>query len=70
MEELDIDQRVLQRLEAAQHILDVGCGDGRLVNFIARQRRRQVVGLDISGHGFAEARQEAERIKSLTWCNA
>lgn len=62
MEESDIDQRVLQRLEAAQHILDVGCGDGRLVNLVAWQTQRWVVGLDISGHGIAEARQAAGRI--------
>lgn len=61
MEEIDIDQCILQRLGAAQNILDVGCGDGRLVNLIASQTRRRVVGLDISDHGFAEARQEADQ---------
>jgi ubiquinone/menaquinone biosynthesis C-methylase UbiE len=62
MEELDIDQRILQRLGAAQKILDVGCGDGRLVNLLAHQTQRWVVGLDISSHGFVEARQVAGRI--------
>ena len=54
MEEIDIDQRILQRMGTAQKILDVGCGDGRLVNLLACQTQRRVVGLDISGHGFAE----------------
>ncbi len=61
MEEIEVDQRILQRLGTAQNILDVGCGDGRLVNLIACQTRGRVVGLDLSGHGFAEARQEADQ---------
>lgn len=61
MQELEIDRRILQRLEAAQAILDVGCGKGRLVNFLARETQKRVVGLDISNHGFAQARQEADQ---------
>lgn len=39
----------------------MGCGDGRLVNLLARQIQKRVVGLDISKRGFAQARQEADQ---------
>ena len=60
-EEIELDRRILQRLGTAQDILDVGCGEGRLVNFLARQTQQRVVGLDISDHGFAQARREADQ---------
>lgn len=61
MQELEVDRRILQRLEAAQDILDVGCGKGRLVNFLACETEKRVVGLDISNRGFAQARREADQ---------
>ncbi len=61
MPEEEIDRRIVLRLGAAQDVLDVGCGDGRLVNFLARQTHKRVVGLDISNHGFARARKAAEQ---------
>jgi ubiquinone/menaquinone biosynthesis C-methylase UbiE len=61
MQELEVDRRILQRLGTMQDILDVGCGNGRLVNFLARQTQKRVVGLDISNHGFAQARKEADQ---------
>jgi len=61
LEEIELDRRILQRLGAARDIMDVGCGEGRLVNFLARQTQKRVVGLDISDHGFAQARREANQ---------
>ena len=71
-EEIELDRRILQRLGTAQDILDVGCGEGRLVNFLARQTQQRVVGLDISDHGFAQARREADQtgISHLVECVA
>jgi cyclopropane fatty-acyl-phospholipid synthase-like methyltransferase len=56
-----IDCRILRRLGSAKSILDVGCGDGRLVAFLAYHTRRKVVGLDVSGQGFAKAYKTAAR---------
>lgn len=61
MAESEIERRILQRLGAAQDILDVGCGEGRLVNFLARETNKKIVGLDISDHGFAQARKDAAK---------
>lgn len=66
MEELDIDQRILQQLSAAQKILDVGCGNGHLVNLIASQTRQRVVGLDISSPGMDVIGLLPERFSR--WC--
>ena len=67
-EEIELDRRTrsVQQLGTAQGILDVGCGEGRLVNFLARQTQKRVVGLDISGHGFAQARREADQTGTHT----
>jgi cyclopropane fatty-acyl-phospholipid synthase-like methyltransferase len=54
-----IDSRILGRLGPAKTILDVGCGDGRLVTFLAYRTRRKVVGLDISSEGFTKAYETA-----------
>jgi len=54
-----IDRRILRRLGSAESILDIGCGDGRLVTFLAHHTRRKVVGLDVSSQGFAKAYETA-----------
>jgi len=66
LEETEIEQRILHRLGAmhAKRVLDVGCGEGRLVNLLAGQTGQRVVGLDISDHGFAEARYPAGQTAS------
>ena len=56
-----IDRRILRHLRSTESILDVGCGEGRLVTFLAHHTRKQVVGLDISRWGFARAYETAAR---------
>lgn len=56
-----IDRRVLRHLKSAEIILDVGCGEGRLVTLLAHRTRKRVVGLDISSQGFAKAYKTAAR---------
>ena len=61
MPEVRIDQRMIELLKPVNIILDVGCGDGRLVNALVLQKQRRVVGLDISNHGFTEAKSTARQ---------
>lgn len=63
-------RRIGDRLDSAGEILDVGCGEGDLVAYLARRTRGRVVGLDISDAGFARAREEADRqaVGPLTQC--
>ena len=55
------DRRMLQQLESAESILEVGCGDGRLTRLLAYHTRKKVTGLDISSRGFSTAYESAER---------
>ena len=58
--EPNIYEKIAQTLQHATPILDVGCGDGRLVNFLAMKLRKKIFGVDVSGIGFEKARREAE----------
>ncbi len=60
-EEARLYGRLLERLGTGATVLDVGCGDGRLAIYLARHTHAQVVGLDITSGGFAQARREAQR---------
>jgi ubiquinone/menaquinone biosynthesis C-methylase UbiE len=55
-----IYEKIAQTLQHVTPILDVACGDGRLVNFLAMKLGRKIVGIDISGIEFEKARREAE----------
>jgi len=60
-----IQQTVLQKLRTRNHILDVGCGDGSLVNFLAKKTSKKIVGLDIRSSGFKKAFRKARKLGSL-----
>lgn len=70
VQELEVDRRILHRPGSVQDVLDVGCGRGRLVNFLARQNQKRVVGLGLSSGGFAEVVKEADEagISHLVEC--
>lgn len=58
--EPDIYEKITQTIQNVTPILDVGCGDGRLVNFLALKLGKKIFGVDISDIGFEEARREAK----------
>jgi ubiquinone/menaquinone biosynthesis C-methylase UbiE len=58
--ELKIYGKIAQTLQRATPILDIGCGDGRLVNFLALKLGKKIFGVDISDTGFDEARRKAK----------
>lgn len=61
---------ILRKLRNADKILDVGCGDGNLVNFLAKSTKKEVIGIDISNSGFDKALTRASRhgVPNLVRC--
>ena len=57
----EIDRRIVELLRPYIHILDIGCGDGQLVNALVCQNQVHVVGLDNSNHGFSDAKNIAKQ---------
>ena len=58
--EPNIYGKIAQTLQHVTPILDAGCGDGRLVNFLAMKLGKKIFGVDVSDIGFEKARSEAE----------
>jgi ubiquinone/menaquinone biosynthesis C-methylase UbiE len=57
----DIFTRIGKELKTARRILDVGCGDCQLANFLARNTLKRVVGIDISDDDLERGRQQADK---------
>ncbi len=51
---------IIQRIIQAKSILDIGCGNCKLVNILAKQTENKVIGVDINDTGFANGKSEAE----------
>lgn len=58
--EPNIYGKIARKIQHVAPILDVGCGDGRLVNFLALKLGKKIFGVDVSDIGFEKARREAE----------
>ena len=67
--ESKIYRKIAQTLQCLTPILDVGCGDGRLVNFLALKLGKKIFGIDISDTGFEYARREAKLKNSSRMVN-
>ena len=61
----DIFATFAKELKTARRILDVGCGDCQLANFLARNTSNRVVGIDISNDDLEMGRQEANKQGTL-----
>ncbi len=59
MEDHTICDAIYRKIDLEGNLLDVGCGEGYLVNCLAKKLNKKVVGFDISDLGFA---------KSHKWC--
>lgn len=53
---------MLQKLGDVEKVLDVGCGEGKLVTFVAKRKKQKIIGVDISELGFHKAREEATKV--------
>lgn len=62
--------RILDRLGPVREVLDVGCGEGRLVAYLAERAGIHGVGVDISPEGFVRAGEDTARrqVAHLTAC--
>lgn len=58
--EPNIYRKIARKIQNVAPILDVGCGDGRLVNFLALKLGKKVFGVDVSDAGFERGRREAK----------
>ena len=72
VEEVDYDQlepenyeKIAEAIGHANPILDVGCGEGELANFLAAAMGSHVQGIDVSGTKLVKAR-EASRARDLS----
>ena len=55
-------QTIAQRLNGAKRVLEIGCGDCRLVNFLVRHTGCEAIGVDISDADFTKGRREGRRL--------
>ena len=53
-------QRIAEAIGVANPVLDIGCGEGKLANFLAMTLGKEVRGIDISNTKLAKAREEAK----------
>lgn len=51
---------IIQWAKQAKCILDIGCGECKLVNILAKQTRSKIFSVDINNSGFANGMSEAE----------
>jgi ubiquinone/menaquinone biosynthesis C-methylase UbiE len=63
-------QKILDRLTGVKTLLDIGCGDGELDIFLAKEGGIKVTGLDISASGFDEVKKKAlsSGVKNFVRC--
>jgi len=52
-------QLISRKLDGAENILDIGCGEGGLCNYLAKNAKKKITGLDVSGTGFIKAKSIA-----------
>jgi ubiquinone/menaquinone biosynthesis C-methylase UbiE len=53
-------KKIAEAIGNANPVLDVGCGEGKLANFLATTLGKEVHGIDISDSKLAKAREAAE----------
>jgi ubiquinone/menaquinone biosynthesis C-methylase UbiE len=70
MDDQELHQKVLKKLDGAKNLLDIGCGDGRLDVFLAKEAGIRITGLDISPEGFGHAKKRAmaKGVEALVTC--
>lgn len=66
MKDYVICDSVYEKIGDVERLLDVGCGDGYLVNCLAKKLNRKVIGFDISNERFAKSH---EKCREFNTCN-
>ena len=58
--EPEVHQKIADVVSGATPILDVGCGEGRLTNFLAAKLNSETYGIDISDFNLTKAQEAAQ----------
>jgi len=66
MEDLTICKEIHEKINDSDSVLDVGCGEGYLVNCLAKKLNRKVIGFDVSDKGFDKSHN---RCREFGTCN-
>jgi len=68
MDDATMHEEIARRLGKVESVLDVGCGDGTLVRFLAEHVAREAIGIDIAGSTFSEERISEDGSSHLVEC--
>lgn len=68
MDAVTMREEIARRLDKIESVLDVGCGDGTLVRFLAEYVAREAIGVDIAGSIFSEKRISKDGSSHLAEC--
>lgn len=60
MNNTQICNKIYEDVGNVKNLLDIGCGEGYLVNFLAKKINSKIIGLDISNEGFNKAHKLCE----------
>jgi len=63
MNDIKLCEIVSKKLKITDKILDVGCGEGFIVNCLAKKLNRKIVGLDVSIAGFSKAHNRCKKFE-------
>lgn len=63
MNDTKLCEIVSKKLRNTDKILEVGCGEGFLVNCLAKELNRKIVGLDVSIAGFTKAHNRCKKFE-------
>ncbi len=68
MDAATMHEEIARRLGKVESVLDVGCGDGTLVRFLAEHVAREAIGIDIAGSIFSQERISEDGNSHLVEC--
>lgn len=60
MKDYAVCNSIYEKIGKVEKVLDIGCGEGYLVNCLAKQINRKVLGFDISNQGFIRAHEKCK----------
>ncbi len=66
MKDYIICNSVYEKIGNVDKVLDIGCGDGYIVNCLARKLNRKVIGFDISNEGFAKSHEKCKQFNTCS----
>ena len=64
----ELRRRIAEELCSARRVLDLGCGNCELDQYLANEHRKEVTGVDISNGSFPHVEQKPEASQGLFQC--